>query len=518
MHDDLAYHYYYDENSAIERPTSEPISSFWQIFPSMWNHYNAVNGRYTSHFIIQLFCGLLGKSIFNYFNTIIFLLFIDLMVIMSYGKRRLLPLALVVASIVFLLPFPGQTMLWLTGSVNYLWAATFSLLVLKIITSRERKKTVCCLLLFFFAVFSGWMNESISFGIGGGLVFYFLFNRSRFTGISRWMTIGYLIGCLLILFSPGTMNRVSAGEINTEMTVIQMFMSRMINSVILLKNIPILSLSWIVLFLACFKRFRFMIKGAPIFVLSFILTAIFCFILGLTEKRIYFGLSVLGTIIIVNAIYHCIQDFYIPAYLRYVFASLLLLVCVPEETKAYHKTKDYLIYIIDIEEHIKASSDECVIELPNEIMSSRFVFATKVDANRYQFHNRIRAFYYRKKYVQGLPHELMNLVIDDSLSFYRFPFWFVPYSNGKYVESVYYEILPDNDYLSLRQRIIRYFLGTLNLSHYQQHFFDFDNYGTEYLALPMKDSVGQIELCLKDGSKEVLFPPTGSSHIIHYTK
>ena len=514
MHDDLAYHYYYDENSAIERPTSEPISSFWQIFPSMWNHYNAVNGRYTSHFIIQLFCGLLGKSIFNYFNTIIFLLFIDLMVIMSYGKRRLLPLALVVASIVFLLPFPGQTMLWLTGSVNYLWAATFSLLVLKIITSRERKTTVCCLLLFFFAVFSGWMNESISFGIGGGLVFFFLFNLSRFAGVSRWMTAGYLVGCILILLSPGTMSRASSGEINTELSAFQMLSSRVINSAIMLKEVPILALSWFVLFFSCFKRFKFLHKGGSLFVFSFIIAALFCFLLGLTEKRIYFGLSILGIIITINALRNIIDKFNVSIYLKCGIASLLFLLSVPSEIDAYRKTQEYLSYNVDVENRIKSSPDDCVVELPPNISSSRFVFATHIDYNRYQFHNRIRAFYYRKHYVQGLPSDLLGLVNNEMLNYDDYPFWFFPYSNGKNVISVYYEVIPDNVQVSKRQRVIRFLLGTLNMSQYQQKFFFFANTGVEYLALPINDSVSQIVICLKDGSKEFLVPPSASNHSI----
>ena len=516
MHDDLAYHYYYDDNSAIERPTSEPISSFWQIFPSMWNHYNAVNGRFTSHFIIQLFCGLLGKRVFNYFNTIVFLFFIDLIVLLSNGKRGLLPLALVVTSIVFLLPFPGQTMLWLTGSVNYLWSATFSLAILKIISSVERKTLIPCLLLFLFAIFSGWMNESISFGIGGGLVIYFLINRSLLTGVSRWMTIGYLIGCLLILLSPGTMYRVTSGEINTDMSVLQMLMSRIINSIIALKEIPVLALSWMVLLLSCFNKYKFLLKGAALFICSFIVMALFCFLIGLTEQRVYFGLSVMCTIIIAYAIRNCIKEFNVPVSARYGLAALLFLLSIPYNIQASNKTKDYLLYANAVEERIIDSPDSCIVEMPPAVISSRFVYATKVDANRFQGHNKIRAFYYRKQYVQGLPSELMGMVDEEKLDHSLYPFWFYPYANGKNVVSVFYEVDPDidNAHISKRQRIIRYCLGTLYLTQYQQYYIDFENHGVEYLALPIKDNVEHIVICLKDGSKEVLIPPADTSHLI----
>ena len=59
LHDDFAYHFYYDKHSEMVRPTSIPIISFWEIIPSMWHHYCCVNGRFTSHIILQVFCSLM---------------------------------------------------------------------------------------------------------------------------------------------------------------------------------------------------------------------------------------------------------------------------------------------------------------------------------------------------------------------------------------------------------------------------------------------------------------------------
>ena len=515
MHDDLAYHYIYDSNSAIERPTSEPITSFWQIFPSMWNHYNAVNGRYTSHFIIQFFCGLLGKDVFNIFNTVILILFCDLSVLLSAGTRKLLPLTIVIASVMFLLPFPGQTMLWLTGSVNYLWSATFSLIILRLLQNAGNRSFIVTLLLFLFAIVSGWMNESISFGIGGGLILYFFMHRERFVGRTRWMVLGYLTGCLLILLSPGTMNRAASGEINTELTVLQMVSSRLINSVFILKGLPIISIAFLILILACFKRFRFLIKDGTLFVLSFLVTAFFCFLLGLTDYRIFFGLAVLGMMIIVFAVCNYSDHYEVNRIIGDIVVILILLLCLPQGANAINKAKEYNVYYADVEQRILSSPPKCVIKaMP--VASSRFVYATTVESNRYQGHNRIRAFYYNKEYVQALPDNYMGLITEDSTVFRDYPFWFYTGLDGRKVKTVVYNMMYDYSTLPRRQYFVRYLLGYLNSKMVQQKWIDFENNGAEYIAFPKTDSVEKIVVYMKDESKIELVPSIGITHV-HYS-
>lgn len=512
MHDDLAYHFFYDSNSAIERPTSEPITSFWQIFPSMWNHYNAVNGRFTSHFIIQLFCGLIGKGVFNIFNTFIFILFCDLSVILSAGTRKLLPLTIVIASVMFLLPFPGQTMLWLTGSVNYLWSATFSLIILWLLQNAGNRSFIVTLLLFFFAIFAGWMNESISFGIGGGLIIYFFIHRERFVGRTRWMVLGYLTGCLLILLSPGTMNRAASGEINTELTVLQMVSSRLIDSVFLLKGLPIISIAFLILILACFKRFRFLVNDGTLFILSFLVTALFCFLLGLTDHRIFFGLAVLGMMIIVFAVCSYSDHYDVNRTICDIVVILILLLCLPQGTNAINNAKEYNVYSADVEQRILSSPPKCVIKaMP--VASSRFVYATTVDSNRYQGHNRIRAFYYNKEYVQALPDNYMGLITEDSTVFRDYPFWFYTGLDGRRVKTVVYNMMYDYSTLPRRQYFVRYLLGYLNSTMVQQRWIDFENDGVEYIAFPKTDYVERIDVYMKAGAKEVLIPSAGINHI-----
>ena len=498
MHDDLAYHYYYDSNSAIERPTSEPITSFWQIFPSIWNHYNAVNGRYTSHFIIQLFCGLLGKNVFNIFNTFIFILFCDLIVVLTYEKRKLLPLAIVVASVMYFLPFPGQTMLWLSGSVNYLWSATFSLIVLKILTVGGRRSFVVTLMFFLFAVFAGWMNESISFGIGGGLVVYFFIHRERFVGISRWIVLGYLLGCLLILLSPGTMNRAASGEINTKLTILQMISSRVINSVFLLKDLPIILMALLLLLVSCFKKFSFLIEGSSLFLLAFLCTALFCFLLGLTDHRVFFGLSVICTLIIVIAVCNSEDHYHFNRNAICIITILVLFICLPQGVKAICKTREYSVYSADVERRILTSPSKCVIEA-KPITSSRFVYAAKIYANRYQFHNRVRSFYYHKNFVCAVPKQLyLSYIRQDAASIPEEYWSFELGSIAKDIKSIRAHRSQDL-HLSRRQRIIRYLLGTLNKDLPIPDYAVLDYNSEPLLIIPRSESTDILIITLLGG-------------------
>ncbi len=497
MHDDLAYHYYYDDNSAIERPTSEPISSFLQLFPSMWNHYNAVNGRYTSHFLIQLFCGLIGKGVFNYLNTVIFLIFLDLLVILSYGARKILPLCLSVFSVVFFLPFPGQTMLWLTGSINYLWSATFSLMVLKIVVGPINKGFLLCFLSFFFGLFSGWMNESITFGIGGGMVVYSFLNRDRFKGTTRWTVVGYIIGCVMILLAPGTFNRAASGELNRDMNILQMFTSRVFSSLIVMKSHPIITIALILVILTSFRGLRFLLRDSYILIYSFILSGLFCFLVGLTESRVFFGLSVLGTIILILAIRSLSQSVELSRSVRYIVSVILLVLCVFPEINAYNRTKGYIQYSREVENNIIISPSACVIEaIP--FNSSRFVYATRVYANRYQLHNKVRSYYYHKDYVCAIPKQLLFSYESQDTSVIPDDNWIIKLDSGATeVTRISTHTIPDPN-LNNRQRIIRYLLGTLNINGVIPDYAVLEYNSESLLIVPQQKNVDKLYITFKN--------------------
>ena len=184
--DDYNYHFMYEPvrvgNAELIRSTRIPVETFADVLKSQYNHYQSVNGRVSALGTVQLFClqGL-SKSVFNVFNTIVFLLFLDNVTILCACRRSVSVLLLSFCSVMLLFPFPGQTLFWISGSINYLWTATFSILLIRLFFSDYHKCSILYLvILFICSVFVGNMNESITLGLCGGLIFYALFNRMKF--------------------------------------------------------------------------------------------------------------------------------------------------------------------------------------------------------------------------------------------------------------------------------------------------------------------------------------------------
>lgn len=110
--------------------TKEPITSFFQIFPSVAAHGEKLNGRLTAHFLSQLFLWL-PQPIFKIANTLVFLAELILIVKIG-GKSKHLPIFVLFSFFslwLFELSF-GQVNFWLDGACNYLWSAAASLLFL----------------------------------------------------------------------------------------------------------------------------------------------------------------------------------------------------------------------------------------------------------------------------------------------------------------------------------------------------------------------------------------------------
>ena len=191
-----------------------PIQSLADLLRSHYNHYVATNGR-TADLFALLFCSVFGKMVFNVCNTVVFGLLAHLVSLLATGRRSVLALTAVVACVGTCYPVPGETMLWLAGSCNYIWAVTASLLLVYYLLHHQGKTLGWGrgVLLLLGAVVAGSFNEATSIGFLAGLGLYYAFNRERFDRTAALALVGYLIGVALIMASPAAWERASSGGI-----------------------------------------------------------------------------------------------------------------------------------------------------------------------------------------------------------------------------------------------------------------------------------------------------------------
>ena len=124
--DDFSYHFFY----ASRVPTQETrlLSGPLDIIGSIASHYQVQNGRSLSHALLQFFA-LFDKPVFDVVNTLVFLLVGQLVLWHIFGGRRyrVVHEAAVYLAMWLFIPYFGQSVLWMSGSVNYLWMTAVTL-------------------------------------------------------------------------------------------------------------------------------------------------------------------------------------------------------------------------------------------------------------------------------------------------------------------------------------------------------------------------------------------------------
>ena len=226
--DDYMYKFMFIGNNA---DTTMPITSLKDVIISQYNHYFCFNGRTFVHFIVQIFTGILGKSTFNIITTFVFLVFIYT-ITRLHTKANVLDILF--SSIVVLLLFPAfnDTVLWMTGSINYMWSSAFVCVFLFfIIRNRETPIKPIYLVYSILCLLIGWTHEGITFPLALSLIVYMcityktIYKRAVFP-----LMMGFVIGALLCAFSPATIGRasiISDGGINSS-ALIQKIISGLI--------------------------------------------------------------------------------------------------------------------------------------------------------------------------------------------------------------------------------------------------------------------------------------------------
>ena len=209
--DDFTYHYIYESRmpTAASRLVTNPID----IFVSMANHWKLWGGRVTIHFLLQLAL-LLGHNFFNILNSVMFILLGILIYFHVRGdNKHNTPLLITIYAAIFLfVPQPGLTILWKSGSANYLWSSVF-LLVMTLIYKRhyDNEKNIKdniknWILIFLYGLFIGCMNENTGCALLVTIILFDILYKFKYHKIPKWSHfafVGILISYTFSLLSPG---------------------------------------------------------------------------------------------------------------------------------------------------------------------------------------------------------------------------------------------------------------------------------------------------------------------------
>ena len=340
------------------------------IWLSQVDHFMTANGRFAD-VVATLFCAFLGKGLFNVCNALVFGLMAHLVTLLSARRRSLMVLAMFLALVGCCYPVPGQTMLWLAGSCNYLWAITASLLLVHYLQRRHdgplgRGKAV---LLFVAAFVAGNFNEATSFGFFGGLCLYYAINRGEFNRRVLIALAGYLAGILLIMASPGAWQRAAQGDLVVDLGMADLLSSRwhIFSEKVLRFYTPLgaLVVGVVVLLWRGIGPLR-----RNVWTYIFLCLTCVMFALGVFNERAYATLTTVGFIIVAMALHELLSRW---KWVRLaVFLSALALSAFAV-VHAYGPVRKYKAYEEDVFNQLREAPRQAVLRESRFAGYSRFV-------------------------------------------------------------------------------------------------------------------------------------------------
>ena len=185
------------------------VSSIADIIESAKNYYQYSGGRVVCHTIVFAMVNL-PKWVFAIFNAAMFCiagLLIHGHILKKTRKKSDLTLAFIYLSMFFLLPVWGDSILWMSGSVNYLWSGTAILWAIYLIDREDNSKKNLYLSCIAVLIASS-TNE-----IAGGVLSIILILRMIFWKKKPFSYFYMVLFCVipgigLVLSAPGNKNRM----------------------------------------------------------------------------------------------------------------------------------------------------------------------------------------------------------------------------------------------------------------------------------------------------------------------
>ena len=209
--DDFIYQYVFENR--FPTTSSRLISNPLEIFESMANHWRLWGGRVTVHFLLQ-FAFMLGRTFFDIFNSIMFVV-LGIMIYLHIvnDKKIKIPLLITIYAVIFLfVPQPGSTILWKSGSANYLWSSVLMLIMTLIFKKHFdnedsiKDTSLNAILLFLYGLFIGCANENSGCALIVAIILFIIAYKIKYKNIPKWCyyaLTGTVASYIFLLLSPG---------------------------------------------------------------------------------------------------------------------------------------------------------------------------------------------------------------------------------------------------------------------------------------------------------------------------
>lgn len=373
------------------------INSLGDLLHCYRNKFLITNGR-SSDMIAELFCGLLGKPLFNVFNTLMFGLLAHVVSLLATRRRSLLAQTMLYACIGTCFPVPGETLLWLAGSCNYLWSITGSLWLLYYLLNHGSSRLGWSkgILLLLGALLAGAGNEAMSFGFVGGVGLYYLVNRKS---IDRTVVVGmtgYILGLLLIMASPAAWERAAGGGIAVDMPFMDLLQSRLhiLGEKMIRFIVPLAALviGVITLFWKGVKTLT-----ASVWPYLLVMLMLLLFILGWIPERPYAPLVTVSLIITAIAADWLLRR---PQWLRAIAILACLALSVMTFGKGVKVLRDYKVIDEQVVNEIRAATDQAVLHQSPFRQYNRFLYPLPMQSDRFFQNEYIWRAYFDKQNIQ----------------------------------------------------------------------------------------------------------------------
>lgn len=218
--DDFWYHCVTEKNGAYVFHTSNRIETFSELVQSVYNHRYVGNGRLADVFCYTLLYIGGGKGmVTSMVSTLVILLHLLIYSRLCFGKVSLIGCVVVLVSSIIFLPFLSGTVLWFSGSLNYLWGGVWlGLFLLLIKQCNQGKVWLTCAAII--ALICGWWHEALGLCLGGAVFVLFCRDYWKHKKVSvSYVIIGACLamGLLVVLSAPAIWDR-ALNEVNEEVS------------------------------------------------------------------------------------------------------------------------------------------------------------------------------------------------------------------------------------------------------------------------------------------------------------